>query len=69
MYSTAMEVIRERQGDVPIRLCKETVALHRRLGSAQDTCCYCEFSPQIRQDRGGEGRLGKDRDEEFPALG
>ena len=33
MYSTAMDVIRQRQGDVAVRLCKETAALHRRLGT------------------------------------
>jgi hypothetical protein len=42
MYSTAVDVIRQRHGDVSIRLCKETVALHRRLGTSQRSCCYSE---------------------------
>jgi spore photoproduct lyase len=40
MYSTAMDVIRQRHAGVPIRLCKETDALHRRLGTSQHDCCY-----------------------------
>ena len=40
MYGTAMKVIRQHQGNVPIHLCKETVTLHRRLGTSQDGCCY-----------------------------
>ena len=40
MYSTAMDVIRQRHSDVPLRLCKETVALHRRLSTSQRSCCY-----------------------------
>jgi spore photoproduct lyase len=42
MYSTAMDIIRERQGDLAVRLCKETVALHRRLGTCQRSCCYSD---------------------------
>jgi len=39
MYSTAIDVT-QRHGDVSIRLCKETVALHRRLATSQHSCCY-----------------------------
>jgi len=37
-----MDVIRQRPGDVPIRLCKETLALHRHLGTSQRSCCYTD---------------------------
>lgn len=40
MYETAMRVIRQNQGDVPIRLCKETVVVHNRLRTDQRDCCY-----------------------------
>ncbi|MGD0114901.1 MAG: radical SAM protein [Dehalococcoidia bacterium] len=43
MYGMAMEVIRQHHGSVPIHLCKETVALHRRLGTSQGSCCYSEL--------------------------
>jgi spore photoproduct lyase len=42
MYSTAMDVIGRHHAVVPIRLCKETLALHHRLGTAQRGCCYSE---------------------------
>jgi spore photoproduct lyase len=42
MYETAMDVIRQNQGDVPIRLCKETVAVHGRLATGQQECCYSQ---------------------------
>jgi hypothetical protein len=34
--------IHQRHGDVPVRLCKGTVALHRRLGTSHRSCCYSE---------------------------
>jgi spore photoproduct lyase len=42
MCQTAVDVIRREQGDVPIRLCKETVAVHGRLHTGQRGCCYSE---------------------------
>jgi spore photoproduct lyase len=42
MYQTAMDVIRQQQGDVPIRLCKETVTVHSRLDTGQQGCCYSQ---------------------------
>jgi spore photoproduct lyase len=47
MYSTAMDVIRQHHGDVPIRLCKETLALHGRLGTGQRGCCYSEMTMNL----------------------
>jgi len=48
MYSTAMDVIRQRDGAAPIRLCKETVALHRALNSRQSGCCYASIAEQAK---------------------
>ena len=42
MYQTAIDVIRQHDGDVPVRLCKETTAVHERLGTGQRGCCYSE---------------------------
>lgn len=40
MYGTAMERIREHDGEAAVRLCKETTALYGRLGLASNGCCY-----------------------------
>jgi spore photoproduct lyase len=40
MYRTAMARIRVHDGDVPVRLCKETEPLYRALGLQPDGCCY-----------------------------
>ena len=42
MYQAAIDVIRQHDGDVPIRLCKETTAVHERLGTEQHGCCYSQ---------------------------
>jgi hypothetical protein len=42
MYETAIEVIRQHDGDVPVRLCKETTAVHGRLNTGQHGCCYSQ---------------------------
>lgn len=40
LYRTAMEQIREHDGDVPVRLCKETDDLYHCLGLQPPGCCY-----------------------------
>ncbi len=42
MYRTAVAAIRRYDADVPVRLCKETLALYERLGMAPDGCCYTQ---------------------------
>jgi len=40
MYEIAMSEIRRHDGDVPVRLCKETVALYQRMVLSSNGCCY-----------------------------
>ena len=40
MYAEAMGQIRQHDGDVAVRLCKETEALYHRLGLERKGCCY-----------------------------
>jgi len=44
MYRLAMKEIAARQPGCPVRLCKETVDLHRQVGSGQRGCCYTQVT-------------------------
>jgi len=42
MYRLGMREIGARQPGCPVRLCKETVDMHREVGSQQQGCCYSQ---------------------------
>ncbi|RKY62548.1 MAG: hypothetical protein DRP95_01350 [Candidatus Latescibacterota bacterium] len=56
LYRSAMQIIREYDNDVPIRLCKETVTMYHRLGLPCMGCCYnTDFSKLRKKDHGHSG--------------
>ena len=48
LYQLATTTIREFDGKVPVRLCKETLTLYNNLGLQPDGCCYSNGLEQIQ---------------------